>query len=234
MRLYKGSLHGHLDERRSPDGTACVRPLVHTEVAAFAAQILEGLAQLYVEGIVAQDLKPSNLLMDEREQLVIADFGLAAVLSATTAATAQSTTGAGGGTPVYKAPEQHDPDGFGKISPKTDMWAFGCVVIELLTGFPPWRVAADADCVSGLAEEAGSGGAGRGARGSGGDPAVVLLARSGRAADGGAGRGRSATGAFFGGGRARSGGCGVFRAGAGAGATAGATARDGATKGGSW
>ena len=88
---------------------------------------------------MVQDLKPSNLLMDEREQLVIADFGLAAILNATVAATAQSTTVGGGGTPAYKAPEQYSPDDFGQVSPKTDMWSFGCVVVELLTGFAPWR-----------------------------------------------------------------------------------------------
>jgi serine/threonine-protein kinase len=139
MKLYAKSLHAHLDERRSPDGTTVVRPLAHGQVAAFAAQILEGLAQLHAVGIVAQDLKPSNLLMDERGQLFIADFGLASVLATTAAATAQSTTGAGGGTPAYKAPEQYDEESFGKLSPKTDMWAFGCVVVEMLTGFAPWR-----------------------------------------------------------------------------------------------
>ena len=85
-----------------------------------------------------EDLKPGNLLMDESEQLVVSDFGLAAVLGATVAS-AQTTTGAGGGTPAYKAPEQYDQESFGKVSPKTDMWALGCVVIEMLTGFPPWR-----------------------------------------------------------------------------------------------
>eukprot|EP01046_Picozoa_sp_COSAG06_P059708 COSAG06_NODE_12444_length_1374_cov_0.585803_1_plen_305_part_10 len=139
MKLYAGSLHAFLDKRRSPDGSTCVQPLEHARVLALTVQILEGLVQLHAEGIVAQDLKPSNLLMDEREQLVIADFGLATVLNATTVTAQQSTTGAGGGTPAYKAPEQYDADSFGKVSPKTDMWAFGCVVVELLTGFPPWR-----------------------------------------------------------------------------------------------
>jgi serine/threonine protein kinase len=53
--------------------------------------------------------------------------------------TAQTTTVASGGTPAYKAPEQYDSGQFGKIGPKTDMWALGCVVIEMLTGFVPWK-----------------------------------------------------------------------------------------------
>ena len=137
MKLYRRSLHSFLDLRRSPDGTTCVKPLCHEEVVWFAIQILEGLAQLHAEGIVVQDLKPGNLLMDEDGELVVSDFGLAAVLSATIV-TAQTTTVAGG-TPAYKAPEQYDADTFGKVSEKTDMWAFACVVVELLTGFPPWR-----------------------------------------------------------------------------------------------
>ena len=94
--------------------------------------------QLHAEGIVVQDLKPGNLLMDERDQVVISDFGLAAVLTSTMAS-AQTSTTQGGGTPAYKAPEQYDSDVFGRVSERTDLWALGCVVVEMLTGFPPWR-----------------------------------------------------------------------------------------------
>jgi serine/threonine protein kinase len=137
MKLYTRSLHAYLDERRSPDGTNWINPLAHEEVVATAKQILEGLVQLHAQKIVIQDLKPSNILMDEHDQCVISDFGLAATVSSTLV-TAQSSSVVGG-TPAYKAPEQYDEESFGKISTMTDMWAFGCVVIELLTGFPPWR-----------------------------------------------------------------------------------------------
>jgi serine/threonine protein kinase len=138
MKLYSRSLHDLLDARRSPDGSNLVQPLGYEEVVALAMQILEGLAQLHAEGIVVQDLKPGNILVDEHGELVISDFGLAAVLNATVT-TAQSSTAAGGGTPAYKAPEQYDEDSFGKVSPQTDIWAFGCVLIELITGAAPWR-----------------------------------------------------------------------------------------------
>jgi serine/threonine-protein kinase len=109
-------------------------------VTGFTEQILAALAQLHAEGIVVQDLKPGNILMDERDRLVISDFGLAVAIGATTTvATTQSTNAPGGGTPAFMAPEQYDPDTFGKVSQKTDMWALGCVVIEMLTGFAPWR-----------------------------------------------------------------------------------------------
>ena len=139
MQLYPQSLHVFLDKRKSPDGSIYVSPLSHEEVVSFTVQILEGLAQLHAEGIVVQDLKPGNVLMDERNQLVLSDFGLAAILTTTLMSSQSSSTMAGGGTPAYKAPEQYDEDRFGKISPKTDMWALGCVITEMLTGFAPWR-----------------------------------------------------------------------------------------------
>ena len=138
MRLYPRSLHAYLDERRSPDGSNYVRPLSYDEVVSFTQQILAALAQLHAKGIVVQDLKPGNVLMDESDNLVVSDFGMAAMIGSTMVTT-QTTTVASGGTPAYKAPEQYDSGQFGKIGPKTDMWALGCVVIEMLTGFVPWK-----------------------------------------------------------------------------------------------
>ena len=137
MKLYPQSLHEFLDARRSPDGSNYARPLSYGQAVALTEQILEGLVQLHAANIVIRDLKPKNVLMDERGQLVISDFGLAAMLTSTLVSA--SSAGGGGGTPGYMAPEQYDPDTFGSVSPKTDMWALGCIVVELLSGFPPWR-----------------------------------------------------------------------------------------------
>jgi serine/threonine protein kinase len=125
-------------KRRSPDGTNWLEPLAYGQVCAFAGQILEGLQQLHREGITIRDLKPRNLLVDENEELIIADYGLATG-GLTGASTAQSTTQGGGGTYAYMAPEQYNDEDFGKVGPPADMWALGCVVIEMLTGSPPWR-----------------------------------------------------------------------------------------------
>ena len=138
MRLYPRSLHAYLDERRSPDGSNYIRPLSYDEVVSFTQQILAALAQLHAKGIIVQDLKPGNVLMDESDNLVVSDFGMAAMIGSTMVTT-QTTTVASGGTPAYKAPEQYDSGQFGKIGPKTDMWALGCVVVEMLTGFVPWK-----------------------------------------------------------------------------------------------
>ena len=53
-------------------------------------------------------------------------------------ASVASASGSNRGTAPYMAPEQFDSATFGRISPKTDMWALGCVVIEMITGQSPW------------------------------------------------------------------------------------------------
>jgi len=87
---------------------------------------------MHAQSIVVQDLKPANILLDEQGELYIADFGLASIITSTLGV--GSTTA---GTPNYKAPEQYDNSV--QVSRQTDMWALGCVVVEMLTGFPPWR-----------------------------------------------------------------------------------------------
>ena len=136
MKLYPRSLHDFLDERRSPDGSAVVAPLPLRQVLDFARQVALALEQLHREGIVHEDLKPGNLLMDEHDQLYVTDYGLAALTDRTIGVTSSRS---GAGTPTHMAPEQHDSETFGRVSPKTDMWALGCVVVELLSGEAPWR-----------------------------------------------------------------------------------------------
>ena len=136
MKRYEGSLHGLLDRQKARDGS--VTALFNdTVLQQYTTQIAEGLAQLHAAGIVVQDLKPANLLLDERGELVICDFGLAAVISNSWVNSPSSSRTVG--TPAYMAPEQIDKATFGEVSDKTDMWALGCVVIEMLTGAPPWQ-----------------------------------------------------------------------------------------------
>lgn len=78
-----------------------------------------------------QDLKPQNVLFDkENRNLKLADLGVSNILDRT-----KSTLSANCGTVRYMSPEQLD----GILTKKVDIWALGCVMLETLTGFPPYH-----------------------------------------------------------------------------------------------
>jgi serine/threonine-protein kinase len=91
------------------------------------------LAYAHREGVVHRDLKPENILLSEGQALV-ADFGVAKALSAP--GDSQLTeTGIAVGTPAYMSPEQATG---GHIDGRTDVYALGCVLYEMLAGEPPF------------------------------------------------------------------------------------------------
>ncbi len=108
-----------------------------------ALQVARGLAAAHDKGITHRDLKPENLFLTKDGRVKILDFGLAKLNEAHTgeAAANESTftmTGAGVvmGTPGYMAPEQITA---GPIGPKTDIYAFGVVLFEMLTNQRPFH-----------------------------------------------------------------------------------------------
>jgi serine/threonine protein kinase/Tol biopolymer transport system component len=113
------------------------------EALPIAKQIAEGLEYAHERGIVHRDLKPANVKITPDGVVKILDFGLAKALAGETAATDPSTsptlshlaTQAGIilGTAAYMSPEQAK----GKpVDRRADIWAFGCVLYEMLTGKP--------------------------------------------------------------------------------------------------
>jgi tetratricopeptide (TPR) repeat protein len=100
-----------------------------------AAQALDGAHQL---GIVHRDVKPANLLFDEREDLAVADFGIARIADDTESG--MTATGTVLGTAGYLAPEQAlgQPAG-----PASDVYSLGVVGYELLTGARPFERGSD-------------------------------------------------------------------------------------------
>jgi Tol biopolymer transport system component len=121
------------------------------EALPVATQIIEGLAAAHEQGIIHRDLKPANIKIRSDGTVKILDFGLAKALdplasSAADAALANSPTlttparlsGVGVilGTAAYMSPEQAK----GRLVDKrSDVWAFGCVFYEMLTGRPAFE-----------------------------------------------------------------------------------------------
>lgn len=106
-------------------------PLSVAWAAAIAAQLSSVLAAAHERALVHRDLKPSNVILCPDGSVKLLDFGIAAVLDATTRLTRDSTPG----TPLYMAPEQIEGR---TATPRSDLYALGCLLYELLTGKPPF------------------------------------------------------------------------------------------------
>ena len=110
-----------------------VGPLPVEEALAIAREIADALAYAHDLDVVHRDIKPGNVLL-LAGHAVVADFGVARAISA---AADERVTSAGFivGTPVYMSPEQAAGD---TLDGRTDVYALGCVVYEMLTGTPPF------------------------------------------------------------------------------------------------
>ena len=94
-------------------------------------QICSALAHAHDRRIVHRDLKPTNLMWTAEKQVKLTDFGLARAFEASIGQVLTRPAG----TPFYMAPEQIRGE---PVSPRTDLYALGCVLFELLTGRGPF------------------------------------------------------------------------------------------------
>jgi serine/threonine-protein kinase len=107
-------------------------PLPIDEVIRISSQLAQGLVRAHAAGIFHRDLKPANIMLDTVGDLKIVDFGLAK-LSSQQDLTREGTTI---GTVAYMSPEQAK----GQPSDhRTDIWSFGVILYELLTGELPFK-----------------------------------------------------------------------------------------------
>jgi serine/threonine-protein kinase len=110
-------------------------PLPWREVASLGAGIARGLASLHAAGLVHRDLKPDNVLLDERGHPKIADLGLARRADGAVSQ-ALTKTGELVGTFEYMAPEQ--ANAAGNVDARADLYALGATLYALLAGRPPF------------------------------------------------------------------------------------------------
>ena len=107
------------------------------DAADIAAQIVAGLEEAHGKGVIHRDLKPSNVMLTADSRVKLVDFGLAKPAQATGAVdlSAEPITAAGVvlGTARYMSPEQIKGE---HVDVRTDVWALGCVLYEMLTARP--------------------------------------------------------------------------------------------------
>jgi serine/threonine protein kinase len=109
------------------------RPLPLPKIRKFATQVGAALGYAHSRDIVHRDVKPSNILIDEQENCLLTDFGIAKIVEGTSRFT---QTGATIGTPAYMAPEQILGE---KLDGRSDIYSLGIVLFEMATGRQPYR-----------------------------------------------------------------------------------------------
>jgi len=122
-----GTLKAKLTELGAVD-----QRLPRGEADRIVREVAEALDVAHSHGIVHRDVKPSNVLLSRSGRAVMADFGIARML----AATQQTQTGVGVGTPEYMSPEQGQG---GTVDQQSDIYSLGVMAFELIVGRVPFK-----------------------------------------------------------------------------------------------
>jgi TolB-like protein/tetratricopeptide (TPR) repeat protein len=117
------SVRARLDEERQFPVDEAVR---------ITCEVCDALAFAHERGIVHRDIKPENILL-QNGHAIVADFGIARIIAEQGATLTQ--TGLSLGTAQYMSPEQASAE---KVDGRTDVYALGCVLYEMLVGEPPF------------------------------------------------------------------------------------------------
>jgi serine/threonine-protein kinase len=107
--------------------------LSYERVSDLLGQAADALDYAHGQGILHRDVKPTNMLIERGQRVLLSDFGLAKMVGDQESITA---TGVGIGTPAYMSPEQGQGEG---VDARTDVYALGVVLYEMVTGRVPFR-----------------------------------------------------------------------------------------------
>ena len=126
-------------------------PIPIPEALAIASQIAEAIEAAHEKGIIHRDLKPANIKIDESGKATVLDFGLAKAAEPDPARpdVTASQEGLVLGTPSYMSPEQ--ARGL-RVDKRCDIWAFGCVLYEMLAGHPAFGGETVSDTIARILE----------------------------------------------------------------------------------
>lgn len=102
----------------------------------YGIELAKVIQELHSMNVLVLNLKPTNFLLNEHDELFLGDFGIPYLLLGVQPP--DSDLALRRGTPNYMAPEQWEPEVRGPITCETDAWGFGCSIIEMLTGVQPW------------------------------------------------------------------------------------------------
>lgn len=115
-------------------GSRPMRRLSPGDAARVARAVADALSYAHAEGVVHRDIKPDNILLDKRGNVLVTDFGIAKAAQAATAAQL-TTEGMIIGTPQYMSPEQAAGD---VVDGRSDIYSLGIVLYQMLSGGPPF------------------------------------------------------------------------------------------------
>lgn len=130
MRWMRGgSLHAELQKGLWP----------LERIALLVDQLAAGLSSAHHKNVIHRDIKPANVLLDEDKNAYLADFGIAKDIGHFSDYATMIETEEGDafmGSPAYQSPEQIKSE---QIGPQSDIYSFGIMLYEILTGLPPFH-----------------------------------------------------------------------------------------------
>ncbi|MFN8608276.1 MAG: serine/threonine-protein kinase [Vulcanimicrobiota bacterium] len=109
-------------------------PLSSTEAVGVARGVADALSWAHARGVIHRDISPRNIFVTSRRSIKVMDFGISAVSDR--GPKAKKARGLAFGTPEYMAPERTQDTG--NADERSDLYALGCVLYEMIAGRPPF------------------------------------------------------------------------------------------------